>query len=307
MSFNITEDYAALMDKERSGRKFQNNLRASSLGIPCDRRHYYSLTEAQEPPSQKLMSIFRLGNWIEKMGIEMLREMGYIVNDEQKEFRLEKPLIMCHIDGMLKKDGPFSPFDIKSMNQFDAAKMTTAEDFLLSKKAHQRNYPVQLLTYMYATNSEYGYLIIIDKQTGWPTVVVFSFDAHVQYLDAALKMADRVYQARDTKTPPERTEDIDLCLQCPYRKKCLPDLKTASNVKLIENEEIPEKIGRILELKEFVKEHDSLDDEIKKMFTDAGPGEYVSGDFLIRVKEAKKAAYTVKESTYLTTKFVKMS
>jgi hypothetical protein len=42
--------------------------------------------------------------------------MGYEIEGNQREFRLENPLITMHIDGLLKKDSDWLPFDSKSIN-----------------------------------------------------------------------------------------------------------------------------------------------------------------------------------------------
>jgi hypothetical protein len=160
---------------------------------------------------------------------------------------------------------------------------------------------------MYATNAQYGCLILKNKQTGQVKDVWLSFDEHVSFLNEAFKRAERVYEAVAKKEPPARTDDMDLCLQCDFRHVCLPDLKFSPGVKVIEGEEVAKKLSRLEELKPLKKEYEEIDGEVKDAFKQAGVGEYVTSDWLVRVKEQKRGAYQVPESSFLVTKYVKMN
>ena len=89
MIYNIKEDFETWMKSRVGGKTLQNNLRASSIGLACDRYHYYSLTEYRQPHSWTLQAIFDEGKIHEKDVEEKLRSMGYEVEGMQRQFRIE--------------------------------------------------------------------------------------------------------------------------------------------------------------------------------------------------------------------------
>jgi len=305
MIYDLNKDFQEYMQSKVGGKRYQNNVRASSAGHLCKRKHFYDLTEPHEPPKVDLIPIFSDGLLHERDVEEKLRAMGYRVDSTQKEFRLENPLLSCHIDGMLSKDGgPEYPFDTKSINGYDFDKINCAEDLIFSKKDHQRNYPVQILTYMYATEKEYGLLIFKNKANGQIKQVVFSFDEHCKYLDATFKIIDQVYIDVKNKTPSERTDDRSLCAKCSWKNICLPDLLANGGIQFIDSEDLAQKLSRREELIESKDEYENLDSEIKEIVKQTGVGEKAVGDFLIQIKEVKtmrKKALTFTEepSNYL--------
>jgi len=151
----------------------QNNLRASSVGHPCDRYHYYCIKNWRERPlhNEVLQSIFDEGNLQERSVIQSLQEMGFEVINQQRSFQLDNPLITGHVDGILRWKEHDFPFDVKSISPHDFPKLVSAEDFLYSKKLHQRNYIAQLQIYLLITNNPIGCLITKNKLTGQPKVI----------------------------------------------------------------------------------------------------------------------------------------
>ena len=57
----------------------QNNLRCSSVGHPCNRYVYLCITNYadRKPPDETLQSIFAVGNALEALVIEKVKEAGY--------------------------------------------------------------------------------------------------------------------------------------------------------------------------------------------------------------------------------------
>lgn len=288
MIYDIQQDYSNYIKSMIRRGSLQSNLRASSIGFECDRKHYYDLTERRKEVSPQLQSIFEEGKHHEKHVERQLMEMGYELNDRQKEHRLENPLITAHIEGEIRKgDGPWYPYDIKSMASWIFDKCNSAEDFLYAKTPYLRGYVAQLLTYMLAVNpaKEFGCLILKNKQTGWIKAVWFSFEEHISILDEAIKRAERVYAARESKQPPQRTEDRSLCSRCDWADVCLPDLLANGGVDFLQNSDLEEKLKRRDELKSLAKEYEELDGEIKETVKATGPGEKVVGQYLLNVKE----------------------
>lgn len=312
MIYDIQSDFRNYIDGLRRHGSLQNNLRASSIGFECDRKHYYDLTERREAPSVELQSIFEEGKHLEKFTEKQLMEMGYELNDRQREHRLENPLITAHIEGQLRKgDGPWYPYDVKSCNPWDFTGLNSAEDFLLSKKPYQRNYATQILTYMLAVNAEYGCLILKNKQTGWIKDVWFSFEEHVSLIDDAIKRAQRVYEAHSAKQIPAYTTDRSLCSRCDWAKICLPDLVSNGGVEFLQSPELEEKLRDRDRLAEAAEQYEELDAEIKSIVKQTGTGEKAVGDWLLTVKErntTKKVPITFREekSSYLVVNIAKI-
>lgn len=273
-------------DKERRIKAFpQNNLRASSIGHPCDRFHFHSLKNWHEKPlhSAVLQSIFDEGNLHESAVLRMLSELGFQVQEQQRAFQIEKPLITGHVDGFLVHEGRRYPFDVKSIQDFDFKKINTAEDLLKSRKIHQRNYVAQVQMYLLQSCEEEGFLLFKSKQTGEIKTVWMKID--MAFCEELLQRAERVYAAAANNTPPARIDDVDMCGKCDFRHVCLPDLKYDAMVGMLAGDEIPEKLTRREELKPFIEEYETLDEDVKTVAKAAGKGEYACGDFIVRVKE----------------------
>ena len=123
-----------------------NNLRASSVGHPCDRYHYYSIKMWRDKPlhDETLQSIFDEGNLHEHAVIRELSDMGFEVVEQQRSLQIDSPLITGHIDGILRYKNRDFPFDVKSISPWEFQRISAAEDMLFSHKIYQRNYPAQL-------------------------------------------------------------------------------------------------------------------------------------------------------------------
>lgn len=284
----------------------QNNMRASSIGHPCDRYHWHSVKDwrARPLPDPVLQSIFNEGKFHETAVIQCLQNMGFEIVEQQRAFQIEKPLITGHVDGILRyKDNSF-PFDVKTTNPYDFDKLTSAEDFLNSHKTYHRNYIAQLQLYLLMTNNPVGCLIMKNKLTGALRSVFMQID--YAFCENILKRAERVYAALAQNEPAARTENIDHCLQCPFRHLCLPDLAMSPGVQVIDDLELGGLLERRNQLKPMADEFKDTDETIKDFIKPHGAGERICGEWLIQTKEQTKKEYTVKESTFLVTKFARL-
>lgn len=288
----------------------QNTLRASSIGHPCDRYLYHSIKDWKERALHDavLQSIFDEGALHEEDAIKQLKEMGFVVVEQQRSFQLDEPLITGHIDGILLWEEKTYPFDIKSIGPNDFNKISSVEDLTNSHKVHQRQYPAQLQIYLLLTQSEYGCFILKNKLTGELKAIWMQID--YDYCDQILKKASRVYQALKESSPPQRTKDIRNCEDCAFKHVCLPDLQY-EGTPLIDNEELLKLLSKRYELLEHSKQFDQIDGEVKKFFSQTGVGEKICGDFLVKttsvkVKRKIPITYEEKEDSYLKTQIVKI-
>lgn len=278
----------------------QNNLRASSIGHPCFRYHFYSIKNWKDKPLHDaiLQSIFDEGELHERVLIQELQNMGFEVVEQQKSFQLDSPLITGHIDGILKWEGHIYPFDIKSISPFDFPKLSTSDDFLNSKKIHQRNYIAQIQIYLLMSNSPKGCLILKNKLTGEIKIIWIQID--YDFCEKLLKKANAVYEAINKNQEPDRIEDYEICSECMFQPICLPTIKNQASVSILEDDEFQKLLHKRESLKKAAKEFREYDQKIKKITSEMPEGETICGDYLIRVKEIqrkRKVALSYKEET----------
>lgn len=289
----------------------QNNLRASSIGHPCDRFHYYSIHDWKEKPlhDARLQSIFDEGYLHEQDTIRQLGEMGFKIIEFQRAFQMDKPLITGSIDGILVWENRRIPFDVKSMKDTLFNEIESAEDLMFSKKHWHRQYPAQLQMYLLLTGEEIGCFILKNKSTGEIKPIWMHLD--YEYAEQLLKRAERVYQALAKEEPGQRINDFDVCTDCPFKAICLPDIKAGPGVQLIEDMEFSGLLDRRAQLEPQAREFKEVDDEVKEQAKARGIGDLVCGDWMLRVTEHKrkeKVAITWedKESSFMKVKFVKL-
>lgn len=147
-----------------------NNLRASSIGHPCERYLYLMVKHwnEQKPHDVGLQSIFNLGNSIEEYTIENIKRAGFeVITPTVRSWKIDKPLITGREDIRIKdENGELLPVEIKGISPFEFDKLNTVEDFMKSKRSYIRGYPAQLQTYMYYFAKEKGFFALTNKLTG---------------------------------------------------------------------------------------------------------------------------------------------
>lgn len=289
----------------------QNTLRASSIGHPCDRYHYHSIHDWKEKALHDAVtqSIFDEGVLHESAAIDELKHAGFEIVEQQRAFQLDKPLITGHIDGVLRYNGEDFCFDIKSTSPYIFEKMNSSEDMLFSKRFYHRMYPAQLQIYLLMGGHEIGLFIFKNKLTGELKPIWMQID--YDYAEQILKRAERVYKALREEKPPERINDFDICLECPFKHVCLPDLKSGPGVQLIDDVELAGMLERRESLVLFAKEFQDLDEEVKELGKKLGDGERICGDYLLKTEKKSRKnkvaiTWTEEDSPYYTTKIIKL-
>lgn len=283
----IEADWAAHKSKRISQRP-QNNLRASTIGHPCDRYHYHSIVDWQERPLHDvgLQSIFDEGNLHEKAIIRELTDMGYEIVEQQRSFQHNDPLITAHIDFILRYKGVDYPVDAKSTNPYDFDHIQSAEDMLYGRSLYMRQYPAQLQIYLTLTGARVGAFLLKNKLTGEFKPIWMQADA--AYVKVLIDRARRVYAAIAQKTPPARTTNLDTCASCPFQHICLPDIKSECGVKDLDDPDLNMLLERRAQLEAVAKEYDAIDKSINKVKDFLGAGEYTIGQWILRVKSYSK-------------------
>lgn len=272
--------------------------RASELGHPCERFLVLKRTRwAEFPlPPTKLMFIFQLGNTIEGEAIEELKAAGLSVHKQQCAFEIKEQNITGHIDGALSEDGgPSYPFDVKSMNQYDWAKMNSAADLLGAESSWLQKYVPQIMLYCYMHETEQGLLYLKNKATGEPKAVWVDLD--YQMVEDLLLKADRINAHVASGTLPECIAYRErICGWCDAKALCRPEENFGDGVRFSEDPQIAAKLDRRGELEPTKREYDRLDKELKGLFG-LGPA-CVCGNWYIDVKTVDRKGYTVDPTTY---------
>lgn len=273
------------------------NLRASSIGHPCERFLYLQIKfwEEIKPHDAGLQSIFNLGNTMEDFTIENIKRAGFeVITPTQRSWQVsvKNGVITGREDIRIKdENGELLPVEIKGISPFEFNKLNSVEDFLKSKRSYIQGYPAQLLVYMLHFGKEKGFFALTNKLTGQTKFieVPFDFDLAEKYLSKA----ERIYTALQAEEVPEACDDISLCENCSLAHICGESRRIPADVDL--DDELDELINRKQELAEAKKEYDQVDKEIK-----AKVGErekVITGAYLIERKSFVKKSYTVPEST----------
>lgn len=272
------------------------NLRASSIGHPCERFLFLQIKYWEEikPHDTGLQSIFNLGNSLEEFTIENIKRAGFeVITPTQRSWQLtvRGGVITGREDIRIKDEyGNLLPVEIKGIPPFEFDKLNSVQDFLDSKKTWIQGYPAQLLVYMLHFGKEKGFFALTNKLTGETKFieVPFDFDLGEKYL----AKAERIYRALANNEPPEACDDISLCESCPLAHICGECRRVPADIDL--DDELDELIQRKESLAPAKKEYEEVDKQIKSKVGERE--KLITGHYLIERKSFKKKAFTVPES-----------
>lgn len=273
-----------------------NNLRASSIGFPCERFLYLQIKhwDEQKPHDVGLQNIFDLGNTLEEHTINNIKEAGFeVVTPTVRSWKVEvKGGIITGREDIRIKDenGELLPVEIKGLSPFEFDKLNCVDDFLKSKRAYVRGYPAQLFIYMLRFGKEKGFFALTNKLTGETKFIEVPFD--YDFGEQMLSKAERIYNALEADTPPAACDDISLCENCSLAHICGECRRVPADIDL--DDELDELINKKQALAEAKKQYEEVDKQIK-----AKVGErekVITGQYLIERKSFVKKAFTVPES-----------
>lgn len=285
--------------KNKHGKDIKNypcdNNRASSLGHACLRYLTYERLNWKDKilPSVERIQLYRLGKTLEDQarrdidGSEINGEICRIVEAETLYEYKENGKILCRgkIDGKLELGRERYPIEIKSMQGHQWVKMDSMEDFLYADKFWLRKYIAQLTMYLLMTNSQYGALFLVNKANGQYKCIWI--ELNYEFAETIVKQAQKVNEYVLKNEYPDRIEYSDsICAKCDFAHICLPDIKTAPGMQVIDNEEVTALLARREEIKPINSEYTKLDKQIKTLIS--GQNNIIVGDYLITCKEIKK-------------------
>jgi len=296
MAFKVVDKvYRSVSDHIRISR-YQSN-RASELGHPCLRYLVYCQSNWKDakPPSPELQFIFEGGRTIEVFALEQLRNAGFKVSNQDRDYEDKSLNISGHVDCFLSDNGSDKyPCEIKGLAPWIFDSVNSAEDMLKAKQHFLRKYPAQLQLYLYLANKEEGLFYLVNKQNFRPKEIWMNLDW--DFCDGLVKKAQAINQHLNDETLPDRIEyDEHLCGDCRFSHVCLPGMQT-KGAEFFDSDEMEAKLNRREVLKSIVKEYEMLDEEVKATFK--GKPLTVCGDFKITSKEVTRNVPAKEASSY---------
>jgi CRISPR/Cas system-associated exonuclease Cas4 (RecB family) len=274
----------------------QNNLRCSSIGHPCSRYVYLSITNWEDKPAPDvgLQGIFGLGNTLEAHVIEKIKEAGFeVITPTAHSFRIEPQGITGREDLRIKdpETGDLIPVEVKSISPFEFDKLNRFEDFVNHPKPYIRAYAAQIQLYMLKFGKEYAFFALINKLTGEIKFIRVEFD--YEYCEKVLSKADYINECLEAKTPPEACEEISLCENCDLQHICGECKRIPADVEL--DGELEELIKRKEELTPANREYNAVDKQIKSLVGERE--KVITGSYLVTRTATQRKGYTVEPST----------
>jgi CRISPR/Cas system-associated exonuclease Cas4 (RecB family) len=283
--------------------------RSSDIGHPCEKYLVLSITNWQDRQLHDpgLEFVFSGGRKVEELAIEDLEKAGFKVYKPEPDSSLKevKPAITGHLDLRVDfGDGVVRTLEIKGLNMYDFNALNSLEDFFNSKKVHVRKYPAQLMCYLYFKGEDKGYFYLKSLPGFQFKIIPVKLD--YDYMESILQKTERIEKHIAEGTMPEGINDLDVCPRCPFWHICLPELQ-ATELELITDPELEDKLERWNEIKEYYKEYRELDSDIKKSVN--GHEKLSIGNFLIQGKLIERKGYIpkpVEDSSYWKYKIVKI-
>lgn len=187
----------------------------SSMGR-CRREMWFTHFGAERRSESKSESLrtfvtFEFGTYFH-MFIQNLCDAAGILLSRETLVESRNPPIEGHCDGVLKVDGVKYALEIKTINQYEFAKLTKP------KFEHKQ----QVMTYMYVLGIGYGIVLYFDKGTGNFKEYVVAYDSvFVQdHVISVIKAYRRMVRTREL--PPRVSEDPSRppCSYCSYAELC---------------------------------------------------------------------------------------
>lgn len=274
---------------------------ASNLGHPCTA--YVALTrvagEKAEPIDAKLACIFAEGNLQEQAVKIDLQQMGFKLSQAERRVFWDKYEISGKLDGYLSRNGERGvQIEIKSCSPFVFHKFNSFEDIKTAKKYFYRKWAAQLMIYMLLEGEEVGWFILKNKATG--ELKILAADLDLGFAESLIKKAEEIkagvaeYDKSQKHSAnfyweewlkPHRLNDPEICLECPLKATCLPEIDAGAGVYFANDGAMAETLKQWEDTEKASDDHADLDKEIKtkaKKVFEAGSKEIICGDFIIK-------------------------
>ena len=196
-----------------SREKLRDYIGASSIGSDCIRQIWYEFQGAKSSPiPNKIRRTWEIGNRLEGMIIQLLRDAGLDVNESQTEYQhAEMPYFRGHCDGVI--------VNYNALLEIKTAKHSSFSVFV--KKGVKKWFPkyyAQMQAYMGMSGIHKAYMLVLNKDTSelWDELVQFDPETYQRLSE----VAQLVYE---TPIPPPRISGSPIwfqCKMCRFNKEC---------------------------------------------------------------------------------------
>lgn len=289
----------------------KNNPTASSLE-ECTRKMSLEMMYWKDKPvfEPEVMARLEEGNRQESYVIRELMELGFTITENNPApFEIlsrdkNKIILRGKIDGKFEIERKKIPFEVKSMNANIFSRIESIEDF--NKFFWTKKYLLQMQSYLYANNEEYGLFICTDMQGHWK---IFPIKLDYELMESILIKCEEAVEGRDSRNLSDFCKDSSICRRCwLFKKHCHPPLDFGEGVQIIEDDELQVDLNRRDELMLSASEYESLDKKIKERFKPRLGLQAIVGNFEINVKEStvKMKATEAREIKKVTVKIEKI-
>jgi len=273
-----------------------NSNRASDLGHPCLLYHVYNRTRWQERTlhDARVQLIFGMGNAVEDLAMQELREAGFKIIEQQRPFSWPEYQITGTVDCKILLDGEAPPAEIKSCSPYIFDKINTIEDLTKGKYLYLRKYPAQLTLYLLMDNKERGVFLFKNKSNGQYKEIWMNIDYTLG--ETLLKRAEAINKHVAEKTLPDPPEyEADMCDKCGYVHIC-PVLHVGKEATVLDDEELASLLADYERLKPYAKDYEAVDEILKDKL--AGKDRVLVGNWYITGCYQARKAFSVGEKTF---------
>jgi hypothetical protein len=274
--------------------------RVSILGHPCERYLVYMRVawDKLELPSIDREFIFEGGRVIEELALQELKDAGYEVTNQGRDFFDKAYNIAGHIDCFISEKGNSDPAnspirypcEIKGISPFYFDKINTLEDMTKSENSWTRAYPAQLQLYLFLTEKEEGLFYIKSKLTFKPKQIWTKLDYN--YVESILQRCERINKCVAENTLPKRLDEYKTCKNCAAKALCRPDIMFGDGIGFLDDKELISFINRRAKIAETALEYKNLDKQVKEGLKSYMKDREVLlvGDWTIEKKVAKNGS-----------------
>jgi len=281
-----------------------NSNTASELGHPCLLYHVYQRTRWQERTlhDARVQLIFGMGNAVEDLAMQELREAGFKVVEQQRPFSWPDYQITGTVDCKLLLDGEAVPTEIKSCSPYMFDKINAIDDLTRGKYLYLRKYPAQLTLYLLMDNKERGVFLFKNKSNGQYKEIWMNIDYALG--EELLKRAECINRHVAASTLPDPMEyDEGVCDKCGYVHIC-PVFHVGKEVTILDDEELASLLAEYERLKPYAKAYDDVDRILKDKLSERD--KVLIADWYITGKWVEKKAFSVAAGRYWFKKISRM-
>lgn len=265
----------------------------SGAGHPCARKMVYDRLNWQEKalPGLKAAQRMEVGRKLEDYAIDQIRAAGVTVVEQQRPMEWPKLELSGRIEGQIKVNSFLILFEVKSVKQWDFEAINTAEDLKKSMKWWIRGYYDSFQLYLLLMSQEKGLFFLVSLEG---EIKQFVVELDYEHAEKVVKKLETVNKHVKEKTYPDRITDRKICSMCDHRATCLPD-ELSDSMQIESSQDLIEMLERREKLQESAKLYEALDEDVKKIMKPKGPGEYLAGDFQIKIFEYDREFINVPE------------